>query len=426
MTPPGGAWPAPARPPEGPRPSDPLIALDAAPRTTPGVPWQFPGLTGWGVWPAAFLLTWAFLVQVRPFIEQVHAVLAFLLVVLGAAATSTRRLAFAAAVAGALAINFSFEEPFGTLFVHKLLDALILLGFLAVALLATELVSTARARAEEARQRAVQVEALATERIRLIAEAEHAEALREASRAKDALLASVSHDLRTPLTTIITLAEQGRTRGDAPSAGIEREARRLSHLVENVLEYSRINANAWPVRLEATAAEEVLGAVARDVRGLVTRQELVVRVNGDDPLLAGWLDEALAVRVLSNLVENAGKYAPAGSVIRLEAAPDGDHVRFTVADAGPGIPAADRQRIFEPFVRANLESAPDVGGVGLGLAIARALSQLQQATLTIEGEPGEGTRMVFRVRRAVLDDATGEQGGVLEPPAVEPATLAPR
>ncbi|MBI3789264.1 MAG: PAS domain-containing sensor histidine kinase [Gemmatimonadetes bacterium] len=385
--------------------ASPLIAPRDASLARP--PWQFPPVAGWVFWGATFALGWVLLIAVRDQIEQVHAVLGFLLVVLGAAATGTRRLAFAAAVAGALAINYSFEEPYGTLFVHKVLDALIIVGFLAVALLASQLVSAARRRAEEARQRAREVELLAAERIRLIEEVEHARALQEAARAKDALLASVSHDLRTPLTTIITLAEQGRMRGEASGQGIEREARRLSHLVENVLEFSRIAAGAWPARLEATAAEEVLGSVERDVRHRLANHVLVVRVNGDDPLLSGWLDEALAVRVLSNLVENAIKYSPEGSTIRLEAAPEGEELVFSVSDEGPGIAKEDQQRVFEPFVRAQ-SVAPDVGGVGLGLAIARALAELQQGTLTVESRPGAGTRMLLRVRRAVLDDATGE------------------
>ena len=369
----------------------------------PPSPFQFNPLVGWLVWLAAFAAFWVACISVRHNIEQVHAVLGFLLVVLGAAATSTRRLALTLAIGGALAINLSFEEPYGTLFVNKVLDALILVGFLAVALLATQLVSTARRQAAVARRRAAEVEQLASERIRLMAENEHAVMLQEAARAKDALLAAVSHDLRTPLTTIITLADQAAARGETGSVSIGREATRLSHLVENLLEYSRVHAGAWPVRLDATIVEDVLGAVASEVRSRLGDHPWAVRAQGGDPLLAANLDEALAVRILANLVENAAKYAPDGSPISLEALADGDHVVFAVTDAGPGIPEVERERVFEAFYRGE-RAAPDVGGVGLGLAIARALAELQEGTLTLAGAGVSGTRMEFRVKRATIEE----------------------
>ncbi len=375
----------------------------SATKDLPPAPFQFNPIVGWLVWVAVFGAFWISCISVRPHIEQVHAVLGFLLVVLGAAATSTRRLALTLAIGGALAINLSFEEPYGTLFVHKALDALILIGFLAVALLATQLVSTARRQAAVARRRAAEVEQLASERIRLMAENEHAVMLQEAARAKDALLAAVSHDLRTPLTTIITLADQAAARGETGSVSIGREATRLSHLVENLLEYSRVHAGAWPVRLDTTIVEDVLGAVASEVRSRIDDHPLSVRAQPGDPLLAAMLDEALAVRILANLVENAAKYAPDGSPISLEALADGDHVVFAVTDAGPGIPVVEREKVFEAFYRGE-RAAPDVGGVGLGLAIARALAELQLGTLTLAGTGVSGTRMEFRVKRATIEE----------------------
>ena len=377
----------------------------------PPPPFQFSPLVGWAVWTSAFVLAWIALLAVRREIEQVHAVLGFLLIVLGAAATGSRRLALTLAIGGALAINLSFEEPYGTLFVNTVLDVLILAGFLVCALLATQLVSSARAQAAEARRRAGEVETLAAERIRLIAENEHALALQEAARAKDALLAAVSHDLRTPLTTIITLAEQAAARGESGGASIAHEAARLSHLVENLLEYSRVRAGAWPVRLEATIAEDVLGAVASEVRARLSAERLEVAVRGGDPLLAGMLDEALAVRILANLVENADKYSSAGTPISLEAHAEADTLVFSVTDTGSGIPEEERAHVFEAFYR-GARVAPDVGGVGLGLAIARALAQLQEGELRLAATDASGTRMEFRVPRARIEESM----------ATEPAT----
>jgi two-component system sensor histidine kinase KdpD len=242
--------------------------------------------------------------------------------------------------------------------------------------------------------------ALGVERVRLVGEADHAEALREGDRLKDALLATVSHDLRTPLTTIKALAHDLSSLGDERAEIIEREADRLNRFVTDLLDLSRLNAGAVVLRLELNAVDELLGAVVQRMEPTIGEGRLTVRLPPDDPLLFGRFDFAQSLRVLSNLVENAAKYAP--GTIELNARRDGPELLVSVGDRGTGIPPADLGKIFEPFYRGDA-AARDVTGAGLGLSIARRLAELQGGRLTYEKRSGGGS--VFTLHLPAVDIA---------------------
>ena len=255
--------------------------------------------------------------------------------------------------------------------------------------------------------------ALAVERVRLVAEAEHADALREADRLKDQLLAAVSHDLRTPLTTIKALAHESARRGDASAAVVEEQADRLTRMVADLLDLSRARAGGVVVHPELNTAEDVVGALRRQMAGVLGAgtahpRPLTVALPDDDPPLAGTFDFVATLRVLGNLVENANKYAPAGAPVELAAYADADGALvFEVRDRGPGVPAGERERIFTPFYRG--EGAPaDVGGAGLGLATARALAEAQGGALGYAARAGGGRVFVLRVPGAAVGDVSGE------------------
>ncbi|HVX41445.1 MAG TPA: ATP-binding protein [Gemmatimonadaceae bacterium] len=232
--------------------------------------------------------------------------------------------------------------------------------------------------------------ALAVDRVRLVAEAEHAEALREADRLKDIVLASVSHDLRTPLTTIKALAQSTAMQGNPAAAAIEEQADRLTRLVSDLLDLSRLKGGGFAVTPELNTAEDLIGAAVRQTRGLFGERPLRTVIDLDSPALVGQFDFSQSLRVLANLLENAVRYSPPGAPIELGATRDGDRLVFTVADRGPGIRAEDAARIFEPFYRAA-DAVPDTGRAGLGLSIARTLAELQGGTLTHAARPGGGT-----------------------------------
>ncbi len=243
--------------------------------------------------------------------------------------------------------------------------------------------------------------ALGIERLRLVAEAEHAEALREADRLKDALLASVSHDLRTPLTTIKALAAGIAAAGDERASIIEEQADRLNHLVADLLDISRLSAGGFPVRAEVNAAEDLVGAAIQQASGALEGREVRTHLDLDRPVPLGRFDFVHSVRVVVNLLENAVKYAPRESPIDVVVHSDGEVLRVSVEDRGPGIPAAERERIFQPFYRPNGVSA-EAAGAGLGLAIARGLAEAQGGRLEYGDRPGGGSVFTLSLPAASL------------------------
>ena len=232
--------------------------------------------------------------------------------------------------------------------------------------------------------------ALGVERRRLVAGAERAESERRVEALRSALLTAVSHDLRTPLTTIKAIAHEITDGGPADRARvIEEESDRLDALVGDLLDLSRIQSGAIGPSAEVNTADDLIGAALRRadaiLRGRVIDVDLL-----PDQLLAGRFDLTNALRSLVNLLENASKYSPAGSPITIRARQEGDRLRISVLDRGPGVPDEERERIFEPFYR-PAEFAPDVGGTGLGLSIARGLAVAQGGSLEFEPRAGGGS-----------------------------------
>ncbi|HKT07069.1 MAG TPA: DUF4118 domain-containing protein, partial [Gemmatimonadaceae bacterium] len=185
--------------------------------------------------------------------------------------------------------------------------------------------------------------ALGVERLRLTDEAAHAEALREADRLKNALLAAVSHDLRTPLTTIKALAgaieEEGAHAGDARASSIEEEADRLGRVVGDLLDLSRLMGGALVLTPDVNAAEDLIGAVRQRVAGVLHGREILVHTGARNglhaPMLLGRFDFVHALRALGNLVENAIKYGAPGTPVELDVVRDGAMLVFRVSDRGP-------------------------------------------------------------------------------------------
>jgi two-component system sensor histidine kinase KdpD len=244
--------------------------------------------------------------------------------------------------------------------------------------------------------------ALALDRLRLAVAAEHAEALREADRLKDALLASVSHDLRTPLTTIKALAHAIAAEGDERAAAVEEEADRLARFVSDLLDLSSLDAGAPSPAPELVAADDVLGAALQRLAGATRGRTVRASLDPAEPLLVGRFDFVHTLRALVNLVENALKYSPPESPVEVSVRREGDRIAFAVADRGPGIDPADRERIFEPFVRGA--GPPDVGGAGLGLPIARRSAELQGGEVRCAPRPGGGSVFTLLLPAAAVEE----------------------
>jgi two-component system, OmpR family, sensor histidine kinase KdpD len=236
---------------------------------------------------------------------------------------------------------------------------------------------------------------LAVERAQLRREATEAEILRRTDALRRALLNAVSHDLRTPLASILASAGSLRQPDVAWSeaerqeflAAIEDEAKRLNRIVGNLLDLSRIEGGS----LRPEKAWYDLGALVDDVLGrlrpLTARHRLVVDVAPDLPAVP--LDYVEIDQVLSNLVENATKYTPAGTEIAVTARRDNGIVHLSVADRGPGIPPEALPHLFDPFYRVA-DGTPRPAGLGLGLAVARGLVEAHGGHLRADNRPGGG------------------------------------
>jgi two-component system sensor histidine kinase KdpD len=232
--------------------------------------------------------------------------------------------------------------------------------------------------------------ALGAERARLVASAERTEAERRVERLRSALLTAVSHDLRTPLTTIKGVAEELRRGADRERAAvIESEADWLDALVGDLLDLSRIYSGAVQPLLAVNTVDDLVGAALRRASGVLRGHEVDVDVPRSE-LLTGIFDLSQTLRILVNLLDNAAKYSPPGSPIQLRARADEKWLTIDVLDRGPGVPDAERARIFESFYRPP-GVPPDVRGHGLGLAIARGLAEAQGGSVRFTPRPGGGS-----------------------------------
>jgi len=241
---------------------------------------------------------------------------------------------------------------------------------------------------------------VAIDRERLADEALEAETLRRSDAVKTAVLRAVSHDLRSPLMAILTsasaLARNDLNLDEADRrelvATILDEADRLDRVISNLLDLSRLEAGAaqpepdlWPVDELVAQAIRQLGEAGSRIQVELPEESLAVRV-----------DAQQIERVLVNLFENALKYSPEPEPVRVQLAETATRVLVRVVDHGPGLAAADRERIFEPFQRGE----DGVRGAGLGLAIARGFAEANDARVWAESRPGQGATFVVELPAA--------------------------
>jgi two-component system, OmpR family, sensor histidine kinase KdpD len=238
--------------------------------------------------------------------------------------------------------------------------------------------------------------ALALERRQLRAEAAVAAGLAEASDLRAALLAAVSHDLRTPLSSIkaaaTSLLQQDVDWTPQAThellATINEETDRLNTLVGNLLDMSRLQSGALQLTMRDIGLEEVVPAA---IKGLGERGNLV-DVHVDETLPRVNADAALLERAIANVVDNALAWSPPDESVRVEAGAIAGRVDLRVVDRGPGIPADQRERVFLPFQRLGDQS--NGTGTGLGLAVARGFVEAMGGTIMVEDTPGGGLTMV--------------------------------
>jgi K+-sensing histidine kinase KdpD len=341
--------------------------------------------------------------------------LALLLVVLFVATWWGARPAVAASVLGLLCFNFFFLPPFGTLTVDAWDNWIALLAFLITAVTVGQLSAHAKRRTEEADAGRREIERLYEELRDAFERASHAEALKRSEKLKSALLDAVTHDIRTPLTSIkasvSTLLEELRAK---PFEGqpltldvetkqdmlevIDEECDRLNRFVEGLVELARIEAGELHLRRRWGAVDEIITAALARAESLTRGHH--VRVEMEDQIPVVQVDPRAVAEVLFTLVDNAAKYSPEGSVILVTAEADEAAIRIGVEDEGQGIADGLRARVFDKFFRATRDGDAGDGrmpkGTGMGLAIAKGIVEAHGGNIWIEaGKQGVGTRVVF-------------------------------
>jgi two-component system sensor histidine kinase KdpD len=251
--------------------------------------------------------------------------------------------------------------------------------------------------------------------------------LEQADRTRTALLTAVSHDLRTPLASAKAAVASLRSSEVKWSEGERRELLetaesgldRLTRLVENLLDMSRLQAGALSVFPRAVSVEEIAAVALDNVPG-----GTLVGVDAPVDVPDALADAALLERVVANLVENALRYSPGEAPPRVAISAHGGRVETRVVDHGPGIPAADREHVFAPFQR--LGDTDNTTGVGLGLALSRGLAEAMGGTLTAEDTPGGGLTMTVNLpAAAAVRTAPGAREAQMQPEQADRASRQP-
>jgi two-component system sensor histidine kinase KdpD len=244
--------------------------------------------------------------------------------------------------------------------------------------------------------------AIALERVHYIEVAQSALVTMESERLRNSLLAALSHDLRTPLTSLVGVSESLANSRPALAPlqlamahDLHDEALRMSALVANLLDMARIQSGEVKFNLQWHDLEEVVGSALRICAGLLKEHSVSTQLAPELPLVL--FDAVLIERVLCNLLENAAKYTPPGSRIIIAAQPFGAWVNVTVYDNGPGLPHGKEDALFEKFTRGERESAKP--GVGLGLAICRAIVEAHGGTIKACASPEGGAGFVIALPR---------------------------
>ncbi|HET6890723.1 MAG TPA: ATP-binding protein, partial [Pyrinomonadaceae bacterium] len=321
--------------------------------------------------------------------------------------------AVAASLLAAASFNYFFLPPVGTFTIADPHNWVAILAFLITAVIVGQLSARVKRQAIDAEDARIEIERLYRELKESFEEASQAKALRQSERLKSALLDAVTHDLRTPLTSIkasiTTLMDEVRRPSDNEDAKLDQESKlemmevideesdRLNRFIGDLIALARIEAGEMQLSRRWGAISEITSSAIRRAQPLTKQHGIVVDVSEDIPDVS--VDERALSEVFYTLIDNAAKFSPADSVIRISAERVGDaEVRMAVEDEGTGIPTELREHVFDKFFRAsrNGDISRRRTGTGMGLAIAKGIVEAHGGRIWAEaGTAGRGTRIVF-------------------------------
>jgi K+-sensing histidine kinase KdpD len=347
---------------------------------------------------------------------------AFLLLVVFVAIFWGSKPALLASIVSMFCFNFFFLPPLYTLTIADPQNWVALSAYFITALAVGQLSARARRRAEEAEAGRVENRRLYEELKDTFEIRSQAEALKRSEQFKTALLDAVTHDLRTPLTSIkassTILIDDRQDRGEPLSSSekdallevINQEADRLDRFVESIVDLARIEAGEIELRRNWGPVDEIVDAAVARAEPLLQQHELSIKIEKELPIVR--VDARAVAEVIYTLLDNATKYSPPESAISIQAQrADGEVIKISVADEGPGIPVDSRERVFDKFFRDSAQEAEGhAEGIGIGLSIAKGIVEAHDGRIWIEdGDRGCGTRVSFTVPVGDDEPATREE-----------------
>lgn len=311
-----------------------------------------------------------------------------------------------------LCFNYFFLPPFGTLTVTSPDNWIALSAFLVTAITAGELSARAKRRAEEAEASRQEIGRLYAELRDAFERASHTEALKQSEKLKSALLDAVTHDLRTPLTSIkasITTLLEAVRNNDRQQVSLDRESKiemmevideesdRLNHFINGLIELARIEAGELQLRRRWGNVDEIVSSAQTRAKAITKHHNVELKIEKELPVLR--VDERAVSEVVYTLIDNAAKYSPTGSRIDVSAKRVSEGVvQMAVENEGEPIAIELRERVFDKFFRATRDAdirSSSPSGSGMGLAIAKGIVEAHNGRIWIEGRDGGGTRVVF-------------------------------
>lgn len=351
-----------------------------------------------------------------------------LLIVLFVATGWGSRPAVLASLLGVVCFNLFYLPPVGRLSIDAPDNWIALLAFLITAFTAGQLSARARRRAEEADAGRREIERLYTELQEAFERASQAKALEQSEKLKSALLDAVTHDLRTPLTSIkasvTTMLDDTDANGEKTMTldaegrremleVIDEETDRLNRFIEGLVEMARIEAGEMHLRRRWGSIEEIISTALERAAPLTRNHQM--RVDIDEELPAVRVDDRSIAEVVYTLVDNAAKYSPPGTNIFVRAqSTDGQTVRLSVEDEGPGISRELRERVFDKFFRAMRDGDSGTDhppGSGMGLAIAKGIVEAHGGRIWIEDRAeSPGSRLVVTIPIGDEDETEFKSG----------------
>jgi K+-sensing histidine kinase KdpD len=353
------------------------------------------------LWGSILLLICVLLLlPLRAQINSTPVALSFLLIVLFIAAMYGSKPAIAVSIAGVICFNYFFLPPYATLRIADPQNWIALAAFTITALIAGGLSASARRRAEEAERKEKEIENLYRQLKEVFAKAKEVDAAKQSEQIKSALLDAVTHDLRTPLTSMkaaITTLLAGNSESQSSfhldeegkhelMEVIDTEIDRLNHHLAGLIEIAKIEAGAMQPQRAWTNMEEIVGLSLARAAGILGQHKIKTEMDSKLPPVK--VDEKSIVEVIYLLLENAAKYSASGSQILIAVKEGTDKsIKVSVHDEGPGIPEDLREKVFDKFFRSPQDSRLSPAGLGMGLAIARAVIEAHGGRIWIDDAP---------------------------------------